>query len=88
MVKCLIIMFRRGIVKKENYMNSCSCKASMCTVPAIQRVEKLRKSKSGAIVTVSADGRGWEDLKGHKIEIFFGFNLEICNISLLVMPKY
>ncbi len=44
----------------------------MCIVPAIQRVEKLRESKSasGATVTVSADGRGWEDLKGHKIEIF------------------
>jgi hypothetical protein len=53
-------------------MKSWSCKASMCIVPAIQRVEKLRESKSasGATVTVSADGRGWEDLKGHKIEIF------------------
>jgi hypothetical protein len=46
MVKCLIIMII--IVKKENYMNSCSCKASMCIVPAIQRVEKLRESKSEA----------------------------------------
>ncbi len=27
-------------------------------------------------------------LKVHKIEIFFGFDFEICNISLLVMSKY
>ncbi len=27
-------------------------------------------------------------LKVHKIEIFFGFDFEICNISLLVVPKY
>jgi hypothetical protein len=27
-------------------------------------------------------------LKVHKIEIFFGFDFEICVISLLVMSKY
>ncbi len=27
-------------------------------------------------------------LKVHKIENFFGFDFEICNISLLVMSKY
>ncbi len=27
-------------------------------------------------------------LKVHKIEIFFGFDFEICIISLLVMSKY
>jgi hypothetical protein len=27
-------------------------------------------------------------LKVHKIEIFFGFDIEICIISLLVMSKY
>ncbi len=27
-------------------------------------------------------------LKVHKIEIFFGFNFEICIISLLFMSKY
>jgi hypothetical protein len=27
-------------------------------------------------------------LKIHKIEIFFGFDFEICIISLLVMSKY
>ena len=27
-------------------------------------------------------------LKVHKIEIFFGFDFEMCNISLLVMSKY
>jgi hypothetical protein len=27
-------------------------------------------------------------LKVHKIEIFFGFDFEICTISLLVMSKY
>ncbi len=27
-------------------------------------------------------------LKVHKIEIFFGFEFEICIISLLVMSKY
>jgi hypothetical protein len=27
-------------------------------------------------------------LKVHKIEIFFGLDFEICNISLLVMSKY
>jgi len=30
----------------------------------------------------------FEMLKVHKIEIFFGFNFEICIISLLVMWKY
>ncbi len=29
--------------------------------------------------------RGSTDLKVHKIEIFFGFDFEICIISLLVM---
>ncbi len=29
-----------------------------------------------------------ENLKVHKIEIFFGFDFEICMISLLVMSKY
>ncbi len=28
------------------------------------------------------------NLKVHKIEIFFGFDFEICIISLLVMSKY
>jgi hypothetical protein len=32
--------------------------------------------------TVHRDGSG---LKVHKIEIFYGFDFEICNISLLVM---
>jgi len=27
-------------------------------------------------------------VKAHKIEIFFGFDFEICIISLLVMSKY
>ncbi len=27
-------------------------------------------------------------LKVHKIEIFYGFDFEICIISLLVMSKY
>jgi hypothetical protein len=27
-------------------------------------------------------------LKVHKIEIFFGFDFEICIISLIVMSKY
>ena len=30
----------------------------------------------------------YADLKVHKIEIFFGFDFEICIISLLVMSKY
>jgi hypothetical protein len=30
----------------------------------------------------------WPSLKVHKIEIFFGFDFEICIISLLVMSKY
>jgi hypothetical protein len=29
-----------------------------------------------------------DPLKVHKIEIFFGFDFEICIISLLVMSKY
>jgi hypothetical protein len=29
-----------------------------------------------------------ENLKVHKIEIFFGFDFEICIITLLVMWKY
>ncbi len=31
---------------------------------------------------------GKNSLKVHKIEIFFGFDFEICIISLLVMSKY
>jgi hypothetical protein len=30
----------------------------------------------------------YETLKVQKNEIFFGFDFEICNISLLVMSKY
>jgi len=30
----------------------------------------------------------WTLLKVHKIEIFLGFDFEICIISLLVMSKY
>ncbi len=30
----------------------------------------------------------FSSLKVHKIEIFFGFDFEICIISLLVMSKY
>ncbi len=29
-----------------------------------------------------------KNLKVHKIEIFFGFDFEICIISLLIMSKY
>jgi hypothetical protein len=32
-------------------------------------------------------GRWHPGLKVHKIEIFFGFDFEICTISLLVMSK-
>jgi hypothetical protein len=32
--------------------------------------------------------RTYTYLKVHKIEIFFGFDFEICIISLLVMSKY
>ncbi len=28
------------------------------------------------------------NLKVHKIEIFFGFDFEICNISLIIRSKY
>ena len=54
------------------------------------------RSRQNALVTV----RDWCDhakswyaasvtaLKVHKIEIFFGFDFEICIISLLVMSKY
>ncbi len=31
---------------------------------------------------------GGQELQVHKIEIFVGFDFEICNISLLVMSKY
>jgi hypothetical protein len=33
-------------------------------------------------------GKGVVLVKVHKIEIFFGFDFEICIISLLVMSKY
>ncbi len=33
-------------------------------------------------------GKFLHSLKVHKIEIFFGFDFEICIISLLVMSKY
>ena len=36
----------------------------------------------------SVKGGGTLRLKVHKIEIFFGFDFEICIISLLVMSKY
>ncbi len=35
---------------------------------------------------INQDGR--QALKVHKIEIFFGFDFEICIISLLFMSKY
>ncbi len=43
---------------------------------------------------VDTGGKYWEQyqtaetLKVHKIEIFFGFDFEMCIISLLVMSKY
>jgi hypothetical protein len=37
--------------------------------------------------TVQA-GANKKSLKVHKVEIFFGFDFEICIISLLVMSKY
>ncbi len=41
-------------------------------------------------VEVGKTGLGYYagHLKVHKIEIFFGFDFEICIISLLVMSKY
>ncbi len=43
----------------------------------------------GEMKGCGAEG-GWKEvcLKVHKIEIFFGFDFEICIISLLVMSKY
>jgi hypothetical protein len=38
--------------------------------------------------TSKAQFRSERVLKVHKIEIFFGFDFEICIISLLVMSKY
>jgi hypothetical protein len=38
--------------------------------------------------TFTGKVRNCKCLKVHKIEIFFGFDFEICIISLLVMLKY
>ncbi len=45
---------------------------------SIFRVERLASAIQPTLV----------QLKVHKIEIFFGFDFEICIISLLVMSKY
>jgi hypothetical protein len=52
----------------------------------------LKTCKIGQIISTS-DSRIFFRMKGsclkvHKIEIFFGFDFEICIISLLVMSKY
>ncbi len=43
------------------------------------------RRKVGSVAAGLATGG---HLKVHKIEIFFGFDFEICIISLLVMSKY
>ncbi len=40
------------------------------------------------IIETSSIFKATRTLKVHKIEIFFGFDFEICIISLLVMSKY
>jgi hypothetical protein len=47
-------------------------------------VRLRRKGMGGEVETVE----GSVSLKVHKIEIFFGFDFEICIISLIVMSKY
>ncbi len=42
----------------------------------------------GVGVMCESGGIVYSVLKVHKIEIFFGFDFEICIISLLVMSKY
>jgi hypothetical protein len=44
------------------------------------KLNYLRPSRRMSCIVMS--------FKVHKIEIFFGFNFEICIISLLVMSKY
>ncbi len=46
-----------------------------------------RKRSKGDVHTGRAE-RETNLLKVHKIEIFFGFDFEICTISLLVLLKY
>jgi hypothetical protein len=56
----------------------------MCKLIELQYVEKRGMCVSGEGV----DSMGLLYLKVHKIEIFFGFDFEICIISLLCMSKY
>ncbi len=51
---------------------------SLNLVPAAELNGPIRKIMRLNVLT----------LKVHKIEIFFGFDFDICNISVLVMSKY
>jgi hypothetical protein len=48
---------------------------------------RLLRHCMGSLLSFFAPPFCWL-LKVHKIEIFFGFDFEICIISLLVMSKY
>jgi hypothetical protein len=50
--------------------------------------EVTRKTSEKKAEAEFLDVIGTKVLKVHKIEIFFGFDFEICIISLLVMSKY
>jgi hypothetical protein len=51
-------------------------------------IYKLFLPRESFVRDISAGDGNIEKLKVHKIEIFFGFDFEICIISLLVMSKY
>ncbi len=86
----------------SEYMCLCEGRESLC--PNFQTFQDPRHQFHGIgrlvsgllflglfITTYAGGNDSWEflhSLKVHKIEIFFGFDFEICIISLLVMSKY
>jgi hypothetical protein len=67
----------------------CHCRVAEFLLHKYKRMIKRKFRSSNTLLnsTEYAITRK-EHLKVHKIEIFFGFDFEICIISLLVMSKY
>jgi hypothetical protein len=61
----------------------------MPDVGALEAYTGAIEARPGAVeAQPGAEEANYEALKVHKIEIFFGFDFEICIISLLLMSKY
>ncbi len=78
------MLWSRGIDSKEPIQLANVALARVCKHLRNPGID----SKEPIPLANVAWARIWKRLKVHKIEIFFGFNFEICIISLLVMSKY